>query len=844
MHITGLGGALEAAARQGASRLAVHSRAYRWTYAELLARARGVTMAIGGGTGQVGILAEHDAPGLAALCGALLLRRTFVPLDPAWPAARIAEILIDAEVSTLLVDRANKDLAQAALTTGGRDVICIEDVMGSGCNASTLVAYTGALATILYTSGSTGKPKGVMYSHEALLQGTRGLVEAVDITPADRLTLLAPLAYAAPLSQVFAALYAGATIVPFDLRREGVAQLARWIAETGVTIYHSVAAVMRELLASVSDTALLHSVRLLRLGGGPAAPSDADILQKLPPGCQVWTNYAATEHWLGLFTLVDRNTSLDPSLPHIALRTAMPGVEVLLLDEHDQPVADGEVGEIVVVSDALAEGYWRQPQLTAERFTPDPRTGRGRVCRTRDLARRLPDGGLLHMGRSDQVIKIRGMRVDPTEVAAVLAQHPDVAEAAVLSATEGDGSPILLGFLAPHLGSAVRIDEIHRFATEHLLSAMVPARYALLARLPRTSHGKVDREALRNFEATAPSSGGGAQPLTRLEQQLAAIWREVLATDSVSLHDDFFSVGGHSLLALRLFARIETVFGLRLPLTSFFPDATLGNLARRVEGALVDPADILVPLQTGGSLPPLVCVHPVDGDVLRFITLARHLGCEQPFYALRAPGLVEPNANVDDMTELGERYAERLRSAFEGPYYLAGFSFGGAVAVEIARCLLGMGEKVAFVGLLDAPAPGGSVRDGLGMLPSDVVEHAQFKWQQARSQGLRAALLEKDLLETIGEFSAQHLAVAVAHRRAWQRAHPRLYPGKLVVFRAGARRLLSTHDASLGWSRLAAGGVEVRRVPGRHEAILREPHVRRLAHELADALSRARLLAD
>jgi aspartate racemase len=263
-------------------------------------------------------------------------------------------------------------------------------------------------------------------------------------------------------------------------------------------------------------------------------------------------------------------------------------------------------------------------------------------------------------------------------------------------------------------------------------------------------------------------------------------------------------------------------------------------MARRIESEQVDPADVLVPLQTAGTLPALICVHPIDGDVMRFAQLARELGNDQPFYGLRAPGLFDRQACYDDVSQLARLYASRLRKAFSGPFYLAGFSFGGIVAVETARALQELGERVAFVGLLDASAPGFSLADGLRMLPADAVAYAQHKLRMARSQGWRAALLVKDLLETIGEFSSEHLAVAMAHRRALRRARPKPFRGKVVVFRARARRLFSSHSASLGWSRLACGGAEVRMVSGMHEEIFVEPHVRTLATELRKALANAR----
>ncbi|WP_420127866.1 amino acid adenylation domain-containing protein [Longimicrobium sp.] len=587
-------------------RTAVHAASGEWSYRaldDLVVRiAAAVAKGAGCGPGRVGLLFHPDAPMVAGVLGALAVGKTYVPLDPAWPEARMRQVLDDAAATLVLADHACHAaalrLARSLRTPAA--VLQVEDLEhGAGAEAAVLPHVPPEqIAYLLYTSGSTGEPKGVAQSHHNVLAHIRAYTGALRIGPEDRLTLLASYATDAAVMDLFGALLNGAALHLFDVRRRGVEPLAEWLRARRITLYHSTPTLFRALLPGGGPPGdRFSSVRLVVLGGEAVIRPDWERFREhFTPGCVLVNGLGPTESTLALQCFLDHST--EPRGHAVPAGHAVEGVKVLLLDDCGEPAELYARGEIVVRCPHVALGYWGRPGLTAAAFVPDPGGCGARMYRTGDLGRRLPDGSVEFLGRRDHQVKIRGYRVEPGEVAAALGRFPGVREAAVVPRPSGaGGAAVLVAYFVADEPLAPEALRAHLAA--RLPDPMVPAAYVPLAALPLTSSGKLDRGALPAPTADGYARRGYEAPAGRTEVALAAIWAEILGVERVGRHDHFFELGGHSLLAVQVISRVRRVLGVEVALGEIFQHPALADLARAVEEA------------ARASLPP---IEPVDRD--------------------------------------------------------------------------------------------------------------------------------------------------------------------------------------------------------------------------------------
>ncbi|MFN9623827.1 MAG: alpha/beta fold hydrolase, partial [Cyanobacteriota bacterium] len=370
-------------------------------------------------------------------------------------------------------------------------------------------------------------------------------------------------------------------------------------------------------------------------------------------------------------------------------------------------------GEIHIGGAGVARGYLNRPELTAERFLPDPfsKEPDARMYRTGDLARWLPDGNLEFLGRSDFQVKIRGFRIELGEIEAALRSCAHLQDAVVLAREDLHGEKRLVAYVTAHaLAAPTDPSELPALLKAHLQStlpeSMVPAAFVVLPAFPLTPNGKLDRNALPAPDADAFASRPYAPPIGPVEETLATLWQDLLGIDRISRHDDFFSLGGHSLLVLRLLSAMEPAFGVRLPVGIVFLMPTLAGLAEAVgDTRLAKEAASLVPLQPEGQAPPLFLLPGAIGSVLYLQPLAAALGQDRPVFALPSPGL-DGRPPLKSVPELAAHHLRALRRQQpRGPYHLAGHSSGGRIAYEMARQLEEQGESVGSLVILDTNAP-------------------------------------------------------------------------------------------------------------------------------------------
>lgn len=584
------------------------------TYDELNRYANRIAHAIlekrGLGSEPIALFFEKSIELVAAIFGVLKAGKFYVVLDPSFPSERLHFLLEDSGAKLVITDQPNLAIAlnfigedQALITTA------IDDETHNSDNLNLRISPQD-LAYIQYTSGSTGRPKGVILLHRMILQSVRWSAAELHVCIDDRFTLLHSLSFGSGHVNLRLALLNGASIFDFDTKRENIERLAAWLNDERITIYHSTASLFRQLAESLPHGGMHPDLRLIRLTGAPISKRDFD-LYKTRFGSNTFLRIAMGSTEVGSISICAAILNQGFSYPTEGFPIGYPsrGRTILFLDEDRRPVAPGQIGEIAVKSEKLSGGYWKQPKATNEKFLPDPNGGDERIYLTGDFGRMLPDGFVVHLGRKDLMVKIRGYRVDFSEVERALLKHPAIKDAGVRACDhEGeDGEKYLVAYIVPRSEPQLNVSEIRQFLAAKLPDYMIPTAVQFVEALPLTN-GKLDRQRLPKPDKLRPAlKESYVGPRNETERKLADIWSEVLQIADIGVHDNFFDLGGHSLAATRIVSRVLAYFRVDLSLTSFYGSATLAGLAVNVENALrQESAETNLPLiavSRRGNLP-------------------------------------------------------------------------------------------------------------------------------------------------------------------------------------------------------------------------------------------------
>ena len=557
--------------REHATRLAVQADDNALSYAQLNEQVNRLAWAIhaqlGTTTQRVAVLFEHGLPSITALLAVLKSGHIYVPLDPGFPAERWRAILQDAQAALCLTS----SRYAGALP----DVRCLDvDALPPGLPTTNLglTIAPDALAYIMYTSGSTGQPKGVMQTQRNRLQGIMQYSNDYHICPDDHVTNLHPPGFSSSPLDMLGALLNGASLHPFDAKTRDLSQLPGWIEQHGITLLSWVTTPFRRLCALLPDGHLFRSLRLISLGSEAVTREDVELYRRHSGAdCIFAVRYGSGESLNIRVYFMDKHSPLPERV--VPSGYAMPDKDVLIVNELGETLGAGAVGEIAVRSRYLSPGYWRRPDLTQAAFaaTDDPAV---RVYRTGDLGCLLPDGCLMHLGRTAQHVRLRGMSVDLFEIESALRQYPTLREVAVVVQPGVDGEEQLVAYVAGDTAGVPGASALRAFLRTKLPDHMLPSVFVPLPALPLTASGKLDRNALR---ALTPARAH-TPPRIPLEQQLCQWWAEVLDAGAVGLDDDFFALGGDSLRATLLVNRLQTLLDVALPVGMLFDAPTVREL--------------------------------------------------------------------------------------------------------------------------------------------------------------------------------------------------------------------------------------------------------------------------
>jgi amino acid adenylation domain-containing protein len=778
---------------------------------------------------------EHAPPLIAAILGVLKAGKIYLSLDPTDLATGLSAMLSDSRARLLLTDKLNASLAHS-LTAGRLKVIEIADHFDITSTSPISVEIPSeAGAWLMYTSGSTGTPKGVWQNHCNVVHHTDVYCDLIKLTPDDRLSLLTSCSLAASATPLFAALLNGATLCPFHVRSQGVQRLADWLRQQRLSVYHSVPTVFRHLMRLVSDNRLLESLRLIRLGGEPVLRSDVEMYrQHCSADCILMHALSSTETGLISALMINRQTELPSG--RVSVGRAVRDIDLLLVDERGQAVNADSVGRIAVRSKHLAQGYWLQPHATAEAFRTDARDPQTRLFVTGDLGQLLANGCIQHLGRIDQQVKIRGRRVDLSEVETVLQTMDMIEESVVTIQENASGEQMLIAYVvvAPSAGTIVATQSYRRLLQRLLPDYMIPVEFVPLACLPKTIGGKVDRLALPPLPRRAEIiSRSRSSPRDRIEKNITAIWESVLGISPIGRGEDFFDLGGTSLQSIQVLAHIEDELNVVLSPSSLVEHNTIEKLAALVaDKAVMSSHNPLAQLRASSTGRPLFLVHGRAGNVAVYGQLSRRLS-GRPVYALQSIGLRAESWPLMSIPAMAKRYLQEIMLVDPtGPYMLAGNCMGGLIAFEMAQQLLRLGRPVGLVALINSryPAPSGRrLRWTERVMVAPLRNTFRIlRWSMARVMGLT---------RSVHWLPAYRHFVACMNTRARHMYRPTFYPGTItLILSANAQNL----DEDM-YHMMAHCARETRiiTIPGDRAALLVPPTVDELARQLEASLNAA-----
>ncbi|NJM72607.1 MAG: amino acid adenylation domain-containing protein [Scytonema sp. RU_4_4] len=804
----------------------------------------------------VTICLERSVEMVVAILAILKAGGAYIPLDPSYPVDRLNFMLSDSQASVLIT---HQEILEK-LSLFSAKTVCLDihkdEIVQQSLENPINISSSNNLAYIIYTSGSTGTPKGVLGTHRGTVNGLHWLWKTYPFTPGEVCCQKTAISFVDSVWEIFAPLLQGIPTVIISNPTILDPQLfIETLAHHKVTRIILVPSLLRLLLDNYSHlTKKLSQLKLWITSGEALSVKLVQTFRDLMSEAKLINLYGSSE--------VSANAShYDTSLlpdqaNNVPIGHPIDNTQVYVLNRDLQPTPVGVVGELYVGGDGLARGYLHRPELTQERFINNPFIPKTKLYKTGDLVRRLNDGNLEYLGRHDEQVKIRGFRVELGEIATAIAQHPDVQESVVIASDDAQENQRLIAYVVTDKQDIAT--ELLLYLQQKLPNYMLPYAFVVLDEFPFTPNGKVDKRALQNSENIQKNTHRSfIAPRNFTELSLVKIWENILKTSPIGVTDNFFDLGGHSFLAVRLMAQIQDKFGHNLALSTLFENPTIEKLVTIVTQPSREISNShLVAINSSGSKKPFFCVHGAGGGVNNYFNLSRRLGEDYPFYALEhSPEQELPE--IISVEKTANRYLQEIRKVQpNGPYLLGGHCYGGVLAFEIAQQLQRQGQTVDLLVVMDtilSETPIESTKD----------DDAKFLLRMAESiktdnnvdfsvtfEELRYLSLNEQLnlinqktnfifSDTEIEDFLKYYKLFKAHVQAMRDYVPSVYSNKLTLFRASQEIIhdfespeFNTDDPLLGWSKFSIQPIQVIEVPGDHFSIFVEPHIQDLAKQL------------
>jgi amino acid adenylation domain-containing protein len=793
----------------------------------------------------VGVLLERSLEMIVALLAIFKAGGAYVPLDPEYPDERLRFMVRDAGLEFVVTqEKLSSRLADTVVQSIRIDADWPE-IANENQDDLPLLATAPNLAYIIYTSGSSGTPKGAMVTHGGMVNCLQWMQQRYELTEQDGFLMHTSLNFDPSVWEVFWPLMVGGRVVVAPSKGMLDSSALRYMAEQKVRCAYFVPSLLGVLVKEprLKDVSSLRYV----ISGGEKLPLGVMREFQELSRAELHHSYGPTET-----AIAATEWTCVAGAERVLMGRPIGNTQVYVLDQQMEPLPVGVAGELYIGGAGVGRGYAGQAELTAESFVPDRFSAKvgARLYRTGDMVRYDQDGNLEFLGRVDEQVKLRGYRIELGEIEAVLRRHEQVrAAVVVLSEEDEDGDKRLVAYVV----GDVQASELRAYLKAQLPNYMVPSFFVVLNELPLLPNGKINRRALPSpYQST--TSDSLTTPRDVLELQLAQIWKEELGREQIGLRDNFFDLGGHSLVALRLISKVERLAGQKIPVSILFRGATIEQLAatlRQHKGTVREQS--LVPIQPDGSRPPLFLVHPASGNVMSYVALARRLGREQPVYGLQSKGLDperKPTTHVEDMAS---EYLQELTAVQpDGPYHLGGWSMGGVIAFEMARQLTAAGKSLASVVLIDSVIQTGRLEtngwDDTSLLLALAQHHGLFlddhMFEELRSLSLDEQLelfLEKgadydQFPRDIGVPHLRHLfELFKANVHAAESYRAATSEQKVILLQAADAPPDHAAETLRRWKKVA-DVVAAHPLSGDHYSIVTEPNVTYLAEQIKSIL--------
>jgi amino acid adenylation domain-containing protein len=811
----------------------------------------------------VAICLERDLDMVVGILAILKAGGAYIPLDPSYPVERLKFMLSDSQAS-ILISR-HEILAELSLSSA--KTVCLDihkDKIAQESSENPInISKLDHLAYIIYTSGSTGTPKGVLGTHRGTVNGLHWLWKTYPFDPGEVCCQKTAISFVDSIWEIFAPLLQGVPTVIINNETLLDPQLfIETLVHYKVTRIILVPSLLRLLLDNYSHlTEKLLQLKLWISSGETLSIKLVETFRELMPFAKLINLYGSSEVSANA-TYYD--TSLLPDQANsVPIGRPIDNTQIYVLNRNLQPTPIGVIGELYIGGDGLAKGYLHRPELTQERFIDNPFISENKLYKTGDLVRYLKDGNLEYLGRDDEQVKIRGFRVELAEIATVITQYPDVKESIVITEKDDQENQLLIAYVVIEKQNITA--QLLTYLQQKLPNYMLPSAFVVLDALPLTPNGKIDKRALPTHKLIRVNiTEKVIAPRNFTELSLIKLWENLLNTSPIGVKDNFFNLGGHSFLAVRLMAKIQDIFGHNLTLSTLFENPTIEKLAAIVSQPFRESFNSpLVAINSSGSKIPFFCMHGAGGGINHYINLSRRLGEDYPFYAL------EHNPNQEELEiltveETANYYLQEIRQVQpKGPYLLGGHCYGGVLAFEMAQQLHREGETVDLLVVIDAILSETRIEctkdDNAKFLlrmaesiKTDSNIDFSLSFEELRDLSLNEQL---DLINQKMNFIfsdteikdfIRYYKLFKAHVQAMRNYTPLVYEQSITLFRAKEEIIhdfespeFHSDDPLLGWGKCSSQPIQVMEVPGDHFSIFIEPHIQELAKKLRVCIDNA-----